>query len=441
MEISEDRPRIVIVGGGAGGLELATRLGDGPGRKGRADVTLIDARLTHLWKPLLHEVAAGTLDSHDDDVPFLAQARHHHFRFRLGAMDGLDRERRVVRLAPIPDPEGGLIAPRREVPYDLLVLAVGSETHDFGVPGAAKHCLFLDTREQADHFQQVLLSRYLHAQTAPEPPDPVALTVAIVGGGATGVELAAELHHVTRRLVAYGFDRIDPERDVRLVLVEAGGRLLPAAPERVSALAERELRRLGVMVETGTQVTEVTEKGLVTADGRHLPAGLLVWAAGIRAPAFLTKLGLETNRLGQLVVTPTLQTAGDERIFAFGDCAACPWPRADRSVPPTAQAAHQQAALLARSLAGWLGGKPLRRFAYRDHGAMVSLSGYTAIGNMMGNLLRLSGSVMIEGALARFTYRLLYRKHQLALYGPVKTAFMALSDWLSRRGRARLKLH
>ncbi|MDH4229863.1 MAG: NAD(P)/FAD-dependent oxidoreductase [Nitrospirota bacterium] len=431
--------RVVVVGGGAGGLELATRLGNSLGRKGRAHITLVDSRLTHLWKPLLHEVAAGTLDSSDDDIQFLAQAMHHHFTFRLGTMDGVDRERKVVHLSPILDAGGAPLSGPREIAYDTLVLAIGSVSNDFGVAGVREHCHFLDTREQADRFQQALLNGYLRAQHQ-EHTRADGITVAIVGGGATGVELAAELHHVTRRLVAYGFDRIDPDRDVRLVLVEAGPRLLPAAPERLSRLAERELTSLGVVVQTGVTVTQVTARGLETGDV-CIPADLRVWAAGIRAPRVTTAMGLEVNRIGQLVVGETLQTTRDPDIFALGDSAACAWPATGRNVPPTAQAAHQQAAMLASSLERRLNGRPLRRFRYHDHGLMVSLSHYTAVGNLMGNLLRLSGAVMIEGWLARLAYRLLYRKHQAALFGLPRTTLMMLSDWLSRRGRARLKLH
>jgi len=434
--------RIVVVGGGAGGLELATRLGHGPGRAGRAEVTLVDPTLTHLWKPLLHEVAAGTLDSHDDDLDFLAHAHRHGFAFRLGAMTGLDRERRAVQLAPVPDADGEPIGPPREILYDTVVIAIGSVTDDFGVPGVREHCRFLDTRAQADAFQHALLSRFLRAQIGGTPAASPSLTVAIVGGGATGVELAAELHHVAHRLVAYGLDRINPN-DIRLVLVEAAERLLPAAAERVSHLAERELRGLGVEVRTGTRVTEVTKDGLVTGAGEYIPAGTCVWAAGIRGPEVLAGLDLERDRGGRLVVRETLQATRDAAVFALGDCAACPWPTGPGGqAPPTAQVAHQQALLLSRSLAGHLRGRPLLPFAFHNYGAMVSLSEYTAVGTLMGNLLgRLKGSVMIEGWIARMTYRLLYRKHQRALHGTPRTALMMLADWVSHRVHARLKLH
>ena len=436
------RPRrIVIVGGGAGGLELATRLGNDVGRRGRAEVTLVDASLTHLWKPLLHEVAAGTLDSDDDELPFLSHARRHHFKFLFGRMDGLDREAKKVMLAPIEDLENQITVPRREVPYDQLVLAVGSVTNDFGVPGARENCLFLDHRVDADRFQRMILSAYLGAQTRDAAPDPAALTVAIVGGGATGVELAAELHHVARRMVAFGFDRIDPDRDVRLALIEATDRLVPAAPERVSEAAERELRALGVSVHTGTQVTEVTKDGLKTRDGGFVPARFKVWTAGIRAPRFLSELGLETNKAGQLLVDGTLQT-GDPDVLALGDCAACPTGVGKRIVPPTAQVASQQAKVLAQGLTARMQGGELVPFRFVNRGGFVSLSEHTAVGSMMGNLLgKVSGTLMLEGALARLTYRSIYRKHQWALHGGLRTSLMMLTDLLTRRGRSRLKLH
>ncbi len=207
--------RIVIVGGGAGGLELATRLGS-LGRRGRAEVTLIDATMTHVWKPLLHQVAVGTMDAHEDDLDYLHHARAHHFRFRLGRVDSLDRARRVVTTAPYLDDDGLEVIPRRSFFYDTLVMAVGSISNDFGVPGVREHCLYLDTREQADRVQRKLFNSCLRTHTRPESSAREPLHVAIIGAGATGVELAAEIHKATRSLVAYGLDRIQPESDVKI---------------------------------------------------------------------------------------------------------------------------------------------------------------------------------------------------------------------------------
>ena len=431
--------RIVIVGGGAGGLELTTRLGDKLGKRQRAHITLIDAKLTHLWKPLLHEVAAGTFDSHENDVDYIAQAHQHHFDYRLGRMDGLDRARREVSLAPTLDEAGHEIVPRRIVPYDTLVLAVGSVSNDFGIPGVREHCVFLDERAQADAFQRAVMRNYIHAQTHPERPATNQLQVVIVGAGATGVELAAEMHNMARQLVIYGFDRIVPERDLKLVIIEAADRILPALPERLSKAAEEQLRMLGVKVYTARRVTRVAAEGVQTHDGQFFHASLKVWAAGIMAPEFLHELaGLEINRLNQVVVRPTLQTTRDDNVFALGDCAACPQPGQDNPVPPTAQAAHQQAALLVQSIVARLTDKPLPGFTYRDRGSLISLSHYTTIGSLMGNL---TGDIMIEGRFARLTYRLLYRLHQRALHGTLPMLLLMFSDFLQRRTRPRMKLH
>ncbi len=429
-------PHIVIVGGGAGGLELASRLGR-KFRRGPARVTLIDQRLTHLWKPLLHEVAAGTLDSHDDDLDYIAQATWRNFEFRLGRMDGLDRARKRVTLAPTLDDTGATVIPARAIPYDLLVIAVGSVSNDFGIDGVRAHCAFLDDRDDADRFQHRLLQSYMRAQTQAQPLTPGSLNVAIVGAGATGVELAAELHHVARQLVAYGFDRIVPERDVKLVLIEAHERILPALPARLSEAAAQSLRTLNVEVLTGKRVTHATAEGLHTADGLFIPAAIKVWAAGIKAPDFLRELdGLEINRANQLVVRTTLETTRDSNIFAFGDCASCP--RGDDTVPPTAQAAHQQASMLVRSLARRLRGEPLPHYHYHDYGSLVSLSAYTTVGNLMGNLL---GNIRVEGLVARVLYRSLYRLHQRALFGTVRAGLLLIADWLTRPTRPRTKLH
>ncbi|MHB8728293.1 MAG: NAD(P)/FAD-dependent oxidoreductase [Sulfuricaulis sp.] len=431
--------RIAIVGGGAGGLELATRLGDKFGKCRRAQVTLVDARLTHLWKPLLHEVAAGTFDSHENDVDYIAQAHQHHFDYRLGRMDGLDRARREISLAPTRDEEGREMIPRRVIPYDTLVLAVGSVSNDFGIPGVREHCVFLDERAQADAFQRAVMRNYIHTQTHPERPVADRLQVVIVGAGATGVELAAEMHNMARQLVIYGFDRIVPDRDLKLVIIEAADRILPALPERLSKAAQEQLHKLGVEVYTGKRVTRVTADCVQTHDGQSFHAALKVWAAGIKAPEFLHEIaGLETNRLNQLVVRPTLQITRDDDIFALGDCTACPQPGKDTPVPPTAQAAHQQAALIVKSVAARLGGKPLPTFIYRDRGSLVSLSHYTTVGSLMGNL---TGDVMIEGRFARLTYRLLYRLHQRALHGTFPMLLLMLSDFLQHRTQPRMKLH
>jgi NADH dehydrogenase len=433
----QPRHRVVIVGGGAGGLELATRLGDRLGR--RIEVTLIDRERVHVWKPKLHEIAAGSMDMADHEVDYLAQAHWHRFRYRVGAMIGLDRERREVHVAATHDDAGREVTPQRAFGYDTLVIAVGSQSNDFGTPGVAEHAMKLETQADARRFHARMVNACIraHAQTAPLRPEQ--LKVAIIGAGATGVELAAELHRTTREVVAHGLDRVDPDKDLQVSVIEAAERVLPALPPRLSRATESLLAKLGVQVHTGARVAEVLRDGVRLADGRVLPAELVVWAAGVKAPEVLRELGgLETNRLNQLVVRPTLQTTRDDDVFALGDCAACPWP-GHGTVPPREQAAHQQATHLYRQIRRRLAGRPLRDYTYRDFGSLVSLGEFSTVGNMMGGLV--GGSLLVEGAFARLMYLSLYKMHELALHGPAKVTLDTLARLITRRTEPHVKLH
>jgi len=432
--------RIVVVGGGAGGLELATRLGDTLGKRGLAHITLIEKARTHFWKPHLHEIAAGSADLHTRATDFLAQSHWHGFRYRVGEMVGLDRDKREVIVAPAHDEDGAEITPPYTRGYDTLVLAVGSLTNDFGTPGVTEHAIALETPAQADRFHRRLVNACMRAHVQREPLTTRQLQVAIIGAGATGVELAAELHKATRTLVSYGLDSIDPERDIRLNLIEAGPRILPALPERIAGAAAKLLDGLGVRVHTGSRVTAVVAEGVQLASGELLPAELVVWAAGVKAPDFLREIGgLETNRLNQLVVESTLQSTRDPDIFAIGDCAAAPWLGHTGTVPPRAQAAHQQAAHLVRQLRRRIDGKPLQPWRYRDFGSLVSLGEYSTVGNLMGGLV--GGNLWVEGLFARTMYLSLYKLHELALHGFWKTALGTASRMLTRGTEPRVKLH
>ena len=433
-------PQILIVGGGAGGLELATRLGDKLGRRGKATIQLIDKTRAHLWKPLLHEIAAGSMDLGVHELNYLAQSHWHHFRYRLGEMTGLDRTAREVQVAPVLDEDGQEITPQRVFRYDTLVIAVGSLTNDFGTPGVKEYAIALETAAEAARFHRRLVNALMRAHAQAGKLRPEQLQVAIIGAGATGVELAAELHNTTRELVTYGLDRIDPDQDIKLNVIEASERILPALPQRLSDAATKLLEEKGVRVRTSARVAEVLPNGVRLASGEIIPAELVVWAAGVKAPDFLKDLdGLETNRTNQLVVKPTLQTTRDENIFALGDCAACPWLGTDVNVPPRAQAAHQQASHMVKQLERRLKGKALRPYQYRDFGSLVSLGEYTTVGNLMGALV--GGSLLIEGYLARLMYTSLYKMHELALHGFTKVALDTLARMINRRTEPHVKLH
>jgi NADH dehydrogenase len=433
--------KIVIVGGGAGGLELATKLGDSLGKKKKAEITLIDCTKTHVWKPLLHEIAAGSMNPDKHELEYMAQAHWHHFRFRLGRMDRLNRHKKEVSIAPYIDEDGKEIIPRRSFQYDTLIISVGSTTNDFGIKGAAEHSIALDTQEQAEVFHQKLHHAILKAQTQKKAIQPGQLEVVIVGAGATGVELAAELHKATREMTAYGIDRVNPDRDIKISIIEASSRLLPALPKKLSHSVELELRKLRVHLYMGERVTSVSAKGVTTHTKRFVPSALVVWAAGVKAPNFLKKIdGLETNRINQLLVHTTLQTTRDDSIFAFGDCAACPIDGTDQFVPPRAQAAHQQASLLFKSMKMRVKGKVnLPQYTYKDYGSLVNMGEYSTVGNLMGSLM--GGSMFIEGFIARIMYQSLYKMHLMALHGFMSTALQTLARIITRRTEAQVKLH
>lgn len=434
-----DCPKILIVGGGAAGLELATRLGRRLGKRGKAEVTLIDATRTHVWKPLLHQVAAGTFDPAQHALEYLAHARWNHYRFRLGAMVELDRIERKVVLAPLFNDKGEELIPSRSFTYDYLVFAVGSVSNDFGIPGVKEHCLMLDTKSEATAFQQQLLEALIRANTQAAPLREGQLDVAIVGAGATGVELAAQLHQVTRNISQYGFEVIDPDRHIRLHILDAGPRILPALPEKLTDQIQKELERLGIRVHVSEKVTRVDKEAVHTASGLVIPAAIKVWAAGIKGPDFLGELGLTANRINQLKVNPDLTLEDDQRIYAIGDCAACVMNEKGDLVPPRAQAAHQQASFVAKALSRRISNKPFSsRYVYRDYGSLVTLGRYSTVGSLMGAI---TGSVRVSGWIARWVYLSLYKMHQLTLFGWWRTALTTLARMLRRSIDPAIKLH
>ncbi|WP_374527279.1 NAD(P)/FAD-dependent oxidoreductase [Acinetobacter sp.] len=431
--------RIVIVGGGAGGLELATRLGNSLGKRKVAEIILIDASLTHIWKPLLHEVASGTLNSSEDELNYFAHANKNYFKFYLGKMKNIDRQKKTVLLEELLSEDSQTLAPSRIISFDTLVVAIGSTSNDFGTEGAKDQCIFLDSRSQADRFQKEFLNLYLKAQANVLLEDDYKkrgnnLDIAIVGAGATGVELAAELKHATDQFSKYGLNSIRPQ-DISITLIEASNRVLPILSEKISNSVERELKKMGVHVLTNCRVKKIDHKYIHFDDGHKIHARLKVWAAGIKAPEFLKNIAdLETNHINQLVVRSTLQTTYDDNIFALGDCACYVPDGAKKAIPPRAQVANQQAIFLEMALKSHIMKKELPKFSFKDKGSLVSLSKFNSVGDVLGG-------VKVEGNIARLMYVSLYRLHQIVLHGVFKTSILILKKLLSRSSSPNLKMH
>jgi NADH dehydrogenase len=434
------KTQIVVVGGGAGGLELVTRLGRNLSARDH-DIILVDRNTSHIWKPLLHEVAAGSLDANLDEVGYRGHAYRWGYRYFDGALEDVDRAAQEIVVAPILDEDGREVIGRHRIRYDYLVLAVGSVSNDFGVPGVKQHCLSLESRVDADRFRRRLLNQCLRVSRlmSADPSSDARARVAIVGGGATGVELAAELFSAADALGFYGLEVFDRKR-LQVTLIEAGPRILPALPEKLAAAAHAELEALGVRVLTATQVVEATEDAIVTKDGERIEAELKVWAAGVKGADFLKEIGgLETSRNNQLVVRPTLQTTRDDKVFAIGDCAFLVPEEGGRPIPPRAQAAHQMATTAYHNIRALMDNKPLKPFVYQDKGSLVSLAGFNTVGSLMGNLV--GGRMAIEGRIARLVYTSLYRMHLVAIHGWMKGTGLMLVGHVNEVVRPRLKLH
>jgi NADH dehydrogenase len=485
---------IVIVGGGAGGLELACKLGR---KLGPSKVMLVDSRLYHVWKPSLHEVAAGTLDIHQEGLSYQMLAHDRGFTFVYGAMTALDSANKVINVAAVnAASDGEQIFPARTISYRSLVIAVGSTSNYFGVPGAREHTISLNATEDAERFRLRLLRLLAQAaeakgEGAANPGVAVAkaigsgsfesgviaadaakagarratadapltagegsavtdageaprggatgLDIVIIGGGATGVELAAELREASGVYAAYGFSRLQVQRDVRITLLEGAPRILAPLPERVSASAARLLDERSISVVTDCRVTRIDAHQVIDKDGNVYPSDICVWAAGIRAPEFLGSLGLPVTKGGAIEVDGHLAVKGVEGVYALGDCAACTDGKG-KPVPPRAQAAHQQADYLMKTFMNMASGQPPQKHAYvyKDYGSLVSIGHQTTVGNLMGAL---RATWFVEGFLARMMYLSLHLMHHQAVLGSLRTGVLTVARFLIRRTTPLVKLH
>jgi NADH dehydrogenase len=430
---------IVIVGGGAGGLELACKLGR---KLGPAKVMLVDTRLYHIWKPSLHEVAAGTLDIHQEGLSYQMLAHDNGFTFVYGPMTALDHGARQITVGAVRASDGEDVLHERRIGYGSLVIAVGSTSNYFGVPGAREHTISLNATEDAERFRLRLLRLMATAEQAREERQDAdaGLDVVIIGGGATGVELAAELREASGVYATYGFSRLQVKRDVHITLLEGAPRILAPLPERVSNAALKLLGERGIRVVNNCRVTQIEPDRVRDGDGNVYPASICVWAAGIRAPEFLGTLGLPVNKGGQIEVDGQLRVKGVPGVYALGDCAAC-IDASGKPVPPRAQAAHQQAEYLLKEFVRRAAGKPHddKPYLYRDYGSLVSLGKTTTVGSLMGSLR--GASWFVEGMMARLMYTSLHLMHHQAVLGSMRTGVLALARFLIRRTTPLVKLH
>jgi NADH dehydrogenase len=428
--------KYVIVGGGAGGLELACKLGR---KLGPDKVMLVDSRLYHIWKPSLHEVAAGTLDIHQEGLSYQMLAHDNGFTYVYGALTALDTVQNTLRVDAITTQSGETVLPERSIGYEFLVLAIGSTSNYFGVPGAQEYTISLNGTEDAERFRLTLLKLLTKAALEKTGGGTAGVDVVIIGGGATGVELAAELREASGVYTSYGFGQLDPLRDVRITLLEGAPRILAPLPERVSTAALKLLNERAIKVVTDCRVTAIAANQVNVGEQVH-PSDITVWAAGIKAPDLLQELGLPTVRGGMLEVSGALVVNGHPNIYALGDCAFCPGSDG-KPVPPRAQAAHQQADYLLDVFLRKEKGRapPDKPYEYRDYGSLVSFGQSTSVGSLMGSLRGFNW--FVEGFLARLMYVSLHLMHHRAVLGTVRTGVLAVARFLIKRTTPLVKLH
>ncbi|MCX8642710.1 NAD(P)/FAD-dependent oxidoreductase [Gilliamella sp. B3791] len=419
--------KIIIIGGGAGGLELATDLGDKLGKSNKAQITLIDKNSYHLWKPLLHEVATGVLDEQVDNIYYSSQGQDHGFGFTQGTFTDIDRDNKLVKIIDNNNETTSLA-------YDFLVIAIGSTSNDFGTPGVKEHCIFLDDQNAAIKLRETLISKFTSFCSIideSETKDEDKIRIAIVGGGATGVELASELPHMVETFGACGRNKMCSDL-LDVSVIEATDRILPALPEKTAESITQTLQKRGIHVLTKTMITKAESDGFYPKEGDEIKADIMIWTAGVKAPDFLKEIaGLESSRSNQLVVKPTLQTTRDDSIFVIGDCAYAMQDNGHAS-PPTAQAAHQMAKICYENIVNLFNNQPMKSFKYSDKGTIISLHD-TAQGVVK---LGSKSEMSVKGFLALMIHRLLYRTHQASLLGVFKTIRFASASKVMYKAKA-----
>jgi NADH dehydrogenase len=400
-------PRIVILGGGFGGLYCALELERTLARTGRAHVTLVNRENFFLFTPLLHEVAASDLDVTHIVNPIRKLLRH--VRFWNGDVAAIDVDRHVVHVTHATTPHA------HELPYDHLVLALGSVTNLAGVPGLERAALTMKSLEDAIRLRSRLIENLEQAdvETDAHHRAPL-LSVVVVGGGFAGVETIAAVNDFLREALRF-YPGIR-EDELRLVLVHGGDRVLPELGPELGAYAARQLSARGVEVRTNVHARACGDDALVLDDGTRLPCGVLVWTAGNAAHPLLAALPF-ANARGRIPAEPTLAVPGWPGVWALGDAAEVPDLHTGRLHPPTAQHALRQGRQLARSLEGALAGRAPTPFRFRALGQLASIGRRTGVARILG--------VNFSGFVAWWLWRSIY----LAKLPRFEKKLRVMLDW------------
>lgn len=364
--------RVVILGAGFGGLFTALELDRQLRRETGVDVRLLDARNFHLFSPMLHEVTSGIIEPRHVVWPIRALSRKTQLTFEAREVRSIDLEGRKV------------LTDYGDVGYDYLVIALGSVTNYFGISGAEDKAFNFKTLKDAVRLRNHILEMFERAVLEREAARRRRLlTFALVGAGCTGVELATELHDMVRKALARHYPHLDV-REVRIVVAEATGRIIPCVSDRLANLALEKLIRKGIEVRRHAPVVRVTDGTIELADGEVIRTETVIWTAGVKANPIVEALPVEKDKLGRVVVNEYLELPAFSGIFAIGDCAHFRDPGLQDALPPTAQVAVQQARCLADNIARELRGERKEPFVYQHLGDLVSLGAADGVAEIAG---------------------------------------------------------
>lgn len=393
-------PKLVILGSGFGGYSLARNL-----PRGVFDTTVVSPRNYFVFSPLLPSAVVGTVEFRSILEPVRRRVRS--VRMVEAAAERVDWEARAVHCRSAVSDE------QLAIPFDLLAIAVGAALADYGIPGVAEHALSLQDVGDAREIRSRVLQQLARADLPGLAEEEVRrrLTFVVCGGGATGVEIAAEVHDLLDEELREVFPRV--ARLARVVLLEAAPRLLGGFDAALAEYTSAHFLRGGIEVRTSTPVARVEADRVVLADGSEVPCGMVVWAGGLAPRPFVRALGLQLDERGRLVIDRCLRLPGRSATFALGDCAACP----EAPVPATAQVAQQQGKHLARSLRLVASGRPPRPFDFRNLGMLAYIGGHQALADLP--------HVRWSGRVAWLFWRSVYLTKLVSLANKVKVLF----DW------------
>jgi len=381
IDAKTGKTQIVILGGGFAGVEAARYLDRTAAKRGDCEVTLVSRDNFTLFTPMLHEVAAGDLDPGDICNPLRKLLRH--VTVLSGDVRAIDPATRRVTISY------GFRALTRELPFDHLVLALGSETNHLGIPGVAEHALGIKTLGDAVMLRSGVIAMLEAASVEPDPDRRKRmLTFVVVGGGFSGVETVGAINDFARDILLH-YGRIDP-REVRVVLIHGGAVILPELGEALGLYAQQKLRNRQVEIKLKTRVTACAGGVVVCSDGEAVPAGILVWAAGVSPSAVLKDTPLELQK-GRVVVDATLEVPRFPGIWAIGDCAAVIDPTSKQPYPPTAQHALREGRRAAKNICARLEGEKTAPFVYKAPGQLAAIGRRTGVARIFG--LKFSGFV------------------------------------------------